>query len=306
MRVRRWGAVIGCGALVLWAGAGCGDKAKTKSSVSLDDDSTAAPVSSEERAKSRAEDATKLCAKLDKAGLKDAMSVHSYELDIESMGDEPEPVDTCVKTMVVLLRDASPTFWQLTSCLRDKDSPRDCAMSLKLRDPAFKKAIETLKEEAKREQLEKVASITQLSTSPHTFKFGSYGAADHSVTLDLPENLESTDKELSVFLNWKKTPNAKEGPSLSVMQRYSMPSMEEEVKDATGKVTKQEKTTDGFVLVVESEYSLEVKVVKKSISTEYGGDQAIECNARFIDRRALAAKDRIAPWLEKLCTMRIQ
>ena len=52
-------------------------------------------------------------------------------------------------------------------------------------------------------------------------------------------------------------------------------------------------------------HSLEVAVVVKLPPTDYS-QPAMECEARFSDSKAIAAKDKIVPWLEKLCAMKIK
>ena len=51
--------------------------------------------------------------------------------------------------------------------------------------------------------------------------------------------------------------------------------------------------------------TLEVAVVVKLPPTDYS-QPAMECEARFSDSKAIAAKDKIVPWLEKLCAMKIK
>ncbi len=304
MRDHRWGRIAA--GVVLAAGClACGDSEKPRKKSALDDDEPAAPMSSEERARSRQEDATKLCAKLQAAGAKEAMEPHAFEIDEEFYADGgAEEKNTCAKMLVVLQRDAPATYWKLAECARNEDKARSCASDVKYNDEGYKKSIETLKEETKRDKIEKLAQITLLKTTPVVFKVRSYGD-ERTVTLDLPANLNEGSDSLPAFIQWKETSDAKKGPSLSVRDRYSMPTLEDALRSASSdKVIKQEKTDQGYVLATETSYSLEVSVVQKLPPSDYS-QPAMECEARFADSRAIAAKDKIIPWLEKLCTMKI-
>lgn len=310
--MRRWGRVAAGAALGVALGAaavGCGEKEKAKKKSSDDDDATAAPMSSEERARSRLDDARRLCGKLKEAGLKDQIEPRSYELDMDLSEDPAEAKsDTCEKLFVVLLRDAPATFWKISSCLHDDAKARSCTNEIRRGDETFTKALETLKTEVKQEKIAKFAELAQIKTAPFVLQLHSYGDADRAISLDLPSNLtDGEDKTVPAFLRWKDSPGAKGGPTLTVMSRYSMPSIDEQVKQVSGseKVVKQESRADGFTVITESSYSLEVTIVKKIGASDYG-QQALECQTRISGDKAIAAKDKILPWLEKLCTMTVK
>lgn len=299
---------IAAGLAALGAAVGCGEKEAPKKKAS-DDDAPAAPMSSEERARSRQEDATKLCGKLQTAGLKEIATPSMFEFDMDAVGDGPDATkaDPCEKFLVVLERDAPATFWKIASCLHDEAKSRGCVGELR-QDDAFKKATDTLKEELKQERIAKFAAITELPTTPFALVLRNYGDADRTITLNLPSNLtQDADKSIPAFLRWNDTVTAKDGPSVTVMGRYTPPSLESAIAGISGseKVVKQEKTNDGFVLVTESSYSLEVSVVRRLPPSDYG-EQAIECKASLHGDKAIAAKDKILPWLEKLCTMQMK
>lgn len=306
--VRRWGKIAG-GVALGCALVGCGGKEDTKKKSSDDDDTTAAPMSSEERVRARLDDARRLCGKLKDAGLKEQIEPRSFEVDMDFSEDPAEQKnDNCEKMFVVLLRDAPATFWKVSSCLHDDHKARGCVSEIRHGDETFKKALETLKVEVKQEKIAKFAEITQIKTAPFEAKLRSYGDADRSVSVDLPSNLtDGEDKTLPAFLRWKDSPGAKDGPTVTLMSRYSMPSMDEQVKQVSGseKVVKQESRPDGFTVITESSYSMEVTIVKRISSSDYG-QQAVECQARLSGDKAIAAKEKLLPWLEKLCTMTVK
>lgn len=304
MFVHRWGRIAAGLALVSGCLA-CGDGEKPRKKAVLDDDEPSVPMTPEERARSRQEDATKLCAKLQASGAREAIEPHSFELDFD-YEDRDDGKENCAKLLVVLLRDLPATYWKIAECARKDDRARSCASEIKYSDENYKKGLELLKEDIKKEKIEKVARITELKTTPVTLKARGYSDVERSVTLDLPANLNDGSATLPAFIQWKESDDAKKGPSLTVRERYSMPSMDDALRSASAsdKIVKQEKTDQGYVIAIESSYSLEVSVVQKLPPNDYS-QPAMECEARFSDTKAIAAKDKILPWLEKLCSMKI-
>lgn len=305
MREHRWGTFMGAALTTLCLS--CGDEDKPTRSSKKDDDEVTTPMTPEERARSRAEDADRLCRKIEKAGLKDRIEPHKFEIDTDYGEDDTADQKLCEKLMVVLQRDAPATFWELSACAGESERASACASKIRLGD-AYKKAIEVLKEETKKDKIAKLAALAELPTSTVTFKLSSYGYGDgdRTVTMSLPSNLAQpgADKALPAYLKWEGTP--KNGPSVSVRQRYSTPTLEEEVRQhSSDKISKQEKVGDGFVVTLETSYSIEAIVVQKISGGEYGAP-AMECEARMSGERAIAAKDKLFPWLEKLCAMTVK
>jgi len=192
---------------------------------------------------------------------------------------------------------AEKSGWgEATGCIGDvvnKDS--------KVKD-AFESWSKKKEEERKKKELDKIKAWPDQKMKSVDGKLKG-STSEVSFTIQLPESFKpAKDGGSDLIARYEMKDDSEEffvGPSVSVSMGFGPPDLDQEVKSATdimkAKITKQDKTDKGYTLETESELGVNVKVAVKN------GDSSIDCEAHLYSDEQKEAKDKLVPWLEKIC-----
>lgn len=139
---------------------------------------------------------------------------------------------------------------------------------------------------------------TKMKTKTYSGAVKNYSDKQASFEITMPEGYAEESYSSETMRSYSiKTGEFESGPSVTVSLGYDN-SFDTWVKSmATGhqKITKKEKTDNGYVIVAEGDNSLSVRTMTKS------GDIMLECNAHAYSSKLKGHESVVGPWLVKLC-----
>jgi hypothetical protein len=161
-------------------------------------------------------------------------------------------------------------------------------------------------ERRKQARADSIGAWADMKTKTFTGKLKGYDGSVTDYTIDLGEAFDlpagrATDS--LVMYDFKSPdPDIFVGPHVSIRRGYGAPDLDSDVaseEQLHRKVTKKEKLDDGHVIVSESDdgSSIEVKVSKKA-----GAYGSVHCDASLYSEDLVGAKDKLVPWLVKMCS----
>lgn len=262
-----------------------------------------------------------MCKKLE--ALEEKSPKKDKDKDADDKKDPKEKHADCVKNFDHVKEVSPEGYKKIATCvdMSDADAAGGCLFGVMLGDEKLKaesekdmkKAMDDAEkkskqdeEDKKKKSADKIAGWPGLATKNVDGKLKSYSGDNQytNFTIQLPEKFEADPKaSTETMIHYEMKGESDDpffiGPSITIMQGLGAPDLDAELKvvEATKQnVVKKDKTDKGYVIETDGDLGVEVKVSVKN------GENSIECSAHLYGDEQKAAKDKLMPWLEKLCT----
>lgn len=212
-----------------------------------------------------------------------------------------EDREKCKKDLLEM-KEASPNAYSCVGVCADQstnEAASGCMLLCVMGDEKLKAREEEKEKKAEAERAEKLVKVVDLPMKSVDGVIKSYEGKEIKYSLSLADGF-AEDKTIaadSMKTYELKVEELIAGPTVTIMPSFQ-PDLDNDVKMAAElkeKVVKKEKTERGHILSTEGEGMLKAEVVVQS------GKSALSCKATFFGDKAVEKKEKILPWLEKLC-----
>jgi len=229
----------------------------------------------------------------------------------EKKKDPKEEHADCVKNFDHIKEVSPEAYKKIGNCvdMSDPETAGACLLVVVLGDDKLKEDSEKQskkdEEDRKKKSAEKIAGWADIKGKATEISFKSLMEEGKTINLtaDVPEGFEkdagmSSDNSAAYMMKEDKDSLMFVTPQVTFRSSFGEPNLDEEVKSLEmlkQKPVKQEKTDKGYTLTSEGEMGLKAQVAVKN------GENAVLCEASIYGDDAKPAKDKLLPWLEKIC-----